>query len=96
MTTKDVIIEEALENARKDRQTIVDFRKKLIDIAMHPVMDAEPLGIVAVAEHIAKISDTLTKVNSQLVELSKIASKTKEEDSQFDKDSLFDEIETNN
>lgn len=96
MANKDDIIEEALSNARKDRITIEKFRDKLVDLANNPILDVEPVGVLAVAEHISKISDALTKVNSQLVELSKIASKVKEDDSSIDKDNIFDEIESSN
>lgn len=92
--TKEALINEALENSRKDRKKLEGVRDQIIDLGNDASLLAEPTGIIAIAEHVSKLADVLTKMNAQLVEMSKIAAKSDAEDQSSDKDSIFDEIET--
>jgi len=95
--TDDLFLE-ILENVRYDRKKVAAIRDRIVDIATsdNPAMTIEPLAMLGAAENIAKLSDVLTKMNSQLVELTKVSSKSDNPDSeeQDNKDDIFDAIES--
>lgn len=80
-------IDKAFENIEKDREKLEDLYDEILKLTK-----ADPLVIATVGEPLVKIVDSLTKQNSQVVELAKI--KQKEElvakktptDSGFDQD----------
>lgn len=90
------LIEEILDNSRRDRKTVEKIRDQILKLASSPEMMSEPLTSVGIAENIAKLSDVLTKMNAQLVELSKVSSKHDHEDvdPKDEKEQIFDEIES--
>lgn len=100
------IIEEVTKNIRADREKIKVVRDKLVNIVSSPQLDAmNPagddssslgmIGVVDLAESIAKISAVMSTQNAQLIELSKVTAKNydPEKDASVDKNSMFDEIE---
>lgn len=104
MARTEDLFKEVIENSRKDREKLEHIRDRILsavdstDPDTLKVMEIEPLAMLGVAENIARISDVLVKVNSQLVELAKISVKidnpVKELNS--DRESMFDEIEKAN
>ena len=91
----DDLFDEILKNVRNDREQVTLVRDNIIKGLSTLEVAIEPLAMLGVAENIAKLSDVLTKMNSQLVELTKVSVKTDmpEEDVKSSKDSIFDEIE---
>lgn len=96
METED-LIKEIIENARRDRARLEDVSSALLSsITVAGVED--PLAKAAMAEQLARVTDSLSKTNQQLVELVKIhakqdpAGKAKAM-AESDKESLFDEIQ---
>lgn len=85
-STPEELLEEIHENARKDRKRL----EKFCD-AMEKFIDLEPVLVPDVAEGVSRLSDCLTRCNSQLVEVMKIISKKKPE-TEKEVDGLFDEI----
>jgi len=81
ITTKEVLTEEIIKNARRDRKRLEAVADGLVNgFAKIPDEGADqsefdPEVAAAFAEEIAKIGDSLTKVNQQLVELVKIEHK---------------------
>lgn len=80
-TTKEILTEEIIANARRDRKRLEAVADGLVNgFAKVPDENEEPVEFdpeiaAAFAEEIAKIGDSLTKVNQQLVELVKIEHK---------------------
>ena len=79
--TEKTLVDEIIENARRDRRRLESVAEGLTngfkqmgetDPGEEPL---DPDVSAAFAEEIAKISDSLTKVNQQLVELVKIDAK---------------------
>jgi len=94
--TKEELILEVLENARKDRRTIERVRDQIINLANDPSL-ADGISIIGIAENVGYLGEVLTKMNSQIVELVKVAEKSETpEDGQQEKDSIFEEIESAN
>jgi hypothetical protein len=95
---KKTLVEEILENARKDRIRIENLLEKMLKVSSVPGVE-DDLAQVAVAEQVADLTDSLTKMNQQLVELVKVQSKNKEEEpkegtlSKKEREAAFDEIE---
>lgn len=90
--TEDLFTE-ILENSRRDRKTVEAVRDDLVTLSK--VADL-PEGVtsLAISENIARLSDVLTKMNSQLVEMTKISVKVDQPDkSKDDSGSIYDEIE---
>jgi hypothetical protein len=81
-TTKETLTEEIISNARRDRKRLeavadglVNGFAKVPDETSGEEVEFDPEIAAAFAEEIAKIGDSLTKVNQQLVELVKIEQK---------------------
>lgn len=90
--TTEMIFQEILKNARNDRNKVEILRDQLLRS-----VDYSDPSWVAICETIVRISDSLTRNNSQLVEILKMSPKLdgKDESKDSDKDSIFDEIESN-
>lgn len=93
----EALMEEIHENVRRDRKMLEELCSFLLKIR-----DVDPVSALEAVEQIARISDSLSKANSQLVELTKIKVK-KETDvevnhnvnsrlSDEEAEGLFDEI----
>jgi hypothetical protein len=95
-TRTDDLFKEILENVRNDRATVQKVRDQIVKLASDPTIQAEQLAMVGIAENVAKLSDVLTKMNSQLVELTKVSARAERpnEDPKGEKESIFDEIES--
>ena len=83
--TKKTLVDEILENARRDRKRLESIADGLThgfgqlgDSTFQEGEPADPEVSAAFAEEIAKISDSLCKINQQLVELVKIDAKKEE------------------
>lgn len=79
-TKKEALIDEIIENARRDRKRlemvadglINDFKKITDDSSEEEIEQGVPEEFAsAYAEEISKISDSLSRVNQQLVEIVK-------------------------
>lgn len=77
--TEKTLVDEIIENARNDRRRLEAVADGLTrgfdrtgDIAEDENQALDPEVSAAFAEEIAKVSDSLTRVNQQLVELVKI------------------------
>lgn len=94
-TEFDELVAEILQNARNDRKSLEDLRKKILDHAekLGKEPDSEPLVLIGISENIAKVSDVLNRTNAQLVDLSKILVKRGADKKQNDRDDLFNAIE---
>ena len=92
----DDLFDEIVQNVRDDRAKVIVIRDNIISGISTLEVAVEPLAMLGVAENIAKLSEVLTKMNSQLVELTKVSQKSDspESDMSTDKDSIFDEIES--
>ena len=90
---KDDLIREALENARRDRQSVEKVRDHILELTKSTGAE-ESESVLAVSDTVAKLSDVLTKMNAQLVELTKIAAKSEKGEDAGNNDSIFDEIES--
>ena len=91
----DDLFEEILQNVRDDREKVKLIRDHIVKLVSVEEVNVEPLAMIGIAENMAKLSDVLTKMNSQLVELTKVSVKTdtSADDVRTEKDSIFDEIE---
>lgn len=92
--TKDELIQEALDNARRDRKNVESVRDHILKLTQDPSVNADGASVLGIADNIAKLSDVLTKMNAQIVELTKIAAKAERVEDGKDNESLFDEIES--
>lgn len=104
----DQLVEEIVENARDDRERLIACAEGLRKFAEKGGAESEGTGegmdpevALALSEQIAKISDSLTKINQQLVSLVQIDSKKKEGDvagdgrlSKKDKEAVYEELES--
>jgi hypothetical protein len=102
MAEKKTLVDEVIENARRDRkrlEAVADGLTHGFD-SKDDSEELDPEVSAAFAEEIAKISDSLTKVNQQLVELIKVDAKKNppadaakpEKLSKQDKEDLYDEL----
>lgn len=83
--------EEILDNIREDRKVIVEVRDNIIRF-----IDESEEKVVTF-EGITRLSDTLTKMNAQLIEILKLNKKNAKEVDKDDhayKDFMFEEIES--
>ena len=94
MSKIDDLLEEIHDNACQDREALAKIRDKVVD-----GFDAtDPLAKAVISDNMARLSDSLTKVNMQLLEIAKIrlkkeiASSRKSEQDDGDSDAMFDEI----
>jgi vacuolar-type H+-ATPase subunit I/STV1 len=106
MTKPEELQQEIVENARSDRKRLVQIADGLKKFADRGQVQAEgdgegmdPEVALALSEQVAKVSDSLTKINQQLVELVRINARripSAEEIAKFnakEKDSVYDEME---
>jgi hypothetical protein len=84
----DDLVTEILTNARSDRHTIERVRDSLMNVLSSE--DQANLGFAT--ENVARLSEALTKINAQLVELVKVGTKGVKETKEKHADSIFDEI----
>ena len=90
----DDLLEEILKNYREDRKELVSLRKRLINN-----LDEDPgIGALAgISENVVKLTDVLSRMNAQAIELSKVNMKNEtiadSNDTLPDKDSMYAEIE---
>lgn len=89
------LVDEIKHNARRDRARLEDLCDELLKLARNESLMVEELAKVALTEQLTKATDTLTRVNSQLVELAKIDAKKEmsKKDRENIHDSIFDEIQ---
>lgn len=90
------LIQEALKNLREDREKVKAVRDLLVNSVVGSEESEQPLVIDAeISENIARLSDVLTKMNIQIVDLAKASLKSSVPDDQtLDPKSIFDEIES--
>ncbi len=107
MTTREILTEEIIANARRDRKRLEAVANSLttrydeIKAEMGKREEESPLipeVSAAFAEDIARLSDSLTRVNQQLVELVKIEHRRsppeeQEKLGQGDVERVYDEIQ---
>ena len=92
MKKKD-LVDEVLENARRDRKAVESIRDSLIREVSRETDDGEQISAIMISRDIAGLSEVLTKINSQLVEVAKFVSKSGERDESNDREDIFNEIE---
>lgn len=105
---KKTLIEEVIENARRDRKRLEAVADGLTNgfgqLGDNVTGEGEPLDpevSAAFAEEIAKVSDSLSKIQQQLVEIVKIDAKRELEKpqrdpsklSQLEKEELYEELQ---
>lgn len=94
------LLDEALKNYREDRKELVVLRTKLMDSLKRLGDELELGGIAGISENVVKLSDVLTRMNAQVIELTKVNMKyeatddSNSLDSPGDKDNIFNEIES--
>ena len=94
MTKKmDALLEEIHENSVKDREALTKVRDEIVT-GFDP---ADQFARSATADSVARLSDSLSKINVQLLEIAKIhlkekIAKDRAEAGDDDPDSMFDEI----
>lgn len=87
--TKEEMIQEALTNSRNDRKNLERVRSSLFNrIEECGTLSSEDI------ESVATISEVLTKMNAQIVELTKIAVKDDSSKDDLEKEGIFEEIES--
>lgn len=84
MTDPKELWEEVLRNSREDREALVRVRSNLMDAQADPLL---------IAEGVARVSETLTKVNRDLIEVAKASSEAADDEESFDRDDILDELE---
>jgi hypothetical protein len=96
----DDLLDEVLKNYRDDRKELVILRAKLMNSLKTLGDDLELGGIAGISENVVKLSDVLTRMNAQAIELTKVNMKhelisdSNSLDSPHDKENIFDEIES--
>lgn len=85
----ETLIQEIIRNSRSDRKSLENALKH---IQHHYEITEEPMMIVEMSDKISKLIDSLTRNNSQLVELSKVKSKRMSKENDQSDDDVFDEI----
>ena len=83
-------VDELLENLRKDREKLSAIRDKVLSGALSP--DTDTYGARMAAEKLAIVTDTLTKVSSQMFEIMKEADDRAKKTDDFYSSDIFDEI----
>lgn len=89
----DDILDEIHANAVEDREKLRDVRDKMVS----SFDSADPLVRMATADNVARLSDSMVRVNAQLLEIAKLKlkediSNKKMSSEDDDPDSMFDEI----
>jgi len=84
----DDYVDEASGNIKTDREKLEELYKQLLDICK-----TDPLALLSAGEPLVKIVDSLTKQNSQVIELAKIKQKSEMTRSKSKGESGFDEEE---
>lgn len=94
-TTTEQLFQEILDNARRDRKTIETVQNDLIKAVRSVQVEEDGLTMMAIAEQLAKLADSLTRTNAQLVEISKVQAKNSppSDDHKENSDSIYDEIQ---
>ena len=93
--TSEEFIESAQKNIEADRGKLEEVYDKLMNLS-----EIDPLAALGISENLVRIVDSLTKQNSQLVELAKIMQRSEDKNadpgggvlSSRDKDEVYDEI----
>lgn len=90
----DKLLEEAVSNIRKDRNTTQELLSDLIRIAAQSEHDHKEVSLAA-----SKYVETLQRSNEQLVKIAALVQKNEKKDSQFsfsgtDKDDIYDMIKS--
>lgn len=95
MADLDSLFLEILENARDDRKKSALLRDKLLELTNAGELAGDSGVSLAIAENFSRLQDVITKINGQLVELSKVRSKNAQTDDSniFKNDEMFEEIE---
>ena len=102
MTSKESLIEEILANARKDRTMLESVAEGLLkniqetSVSGEEDLKVDPEVAAAFAEQLTDVSEALTKINHELVELVKMERKQAAVPNKLDKDELesaYDEIQ---
>jgi len=88
----DKLLEEAVSNIRKDRETTQELLNDLISIAGKSDHDHKEVSLAA-----SKYVETLQRSNEQLVKIASLVQKNEKKDSQFnfsgtDKDDIYSMI----
>lgn len=105
--SQDSIVEEIVENVRKDREKLKTVRDQLVKMVTNPDdifksslvhgEEADPalplFDISDTVENIARVADVMVKQNAQLLEVAKLRSKSAGPEKPTTPDELFDEIE---
>jgi hypothetical protein len=68
------LVSEIVENARSDRARLTKVADKLGELMSSPLVsdgEAEPEVALTISEEMSRVTDSLTRVNQQLVELVK-------------------------
>lgn len=93
--TTEQLFQEILTNARRDRKTIETVQDDLIKAVKSVQVQEDGLTMMAIAEQLAKLADSLTRTNAALVEISKVQAKNgpPPEDPKENADSIYDEIQ---
>jgi len=90
----DELFEDIYNNVKEDREMLRSAVTTLLEAA-----GDESIALASVSEAVAKMVDSMTKANSQLVELAKIKSRREAADSddfsENEAEEVFSEIEGN-
>lgn len=95
MKTED-LIEEVMKNIREDRAKASKVRDRLLvdlDSARDELDADNTMSIGSIAENVSTLTDVLTKMNAQIVELTKISQKRDTQNTEDDRSAIFDQIE---
>lgn len=95
MSKTEDLFQEILGNIRKDRVSVEKMRDRLLYGIGADEGEGPQITVGEIAENVAKLSDVLTKMNSQLVELTKLSSKSDKSEDVMTSDDLYDAIESN-
>lgn len=102
MTATEKLIQEIVSNSREDRGRLVEVANSLKSMLNEvkgraPDDDLQPDVALNISEEMSRISDSLTKINQQLVELVKLDKKqnfeSKRPISEKDREDLYENIE---
>ena len=86
----DDLVKEIVKNARADRKRLETVCDSVISAAQE---SEDPMAVLGLSEQMAMITDSLTKNNSQLVEIAKIRAKERMPKDEKHDESIFSEIE---
>lgn len=86
----DDLISEIVKNSRSDRKRLEEVCDSVTDAAKQT---DDTLALLGLSEQMAMVTDSLTKNNSQLVEIAKIRAKERAPKDEKMDETVFDEIE---